>query len=89
MVRSLRKFLVALFALILVGSFVFAGCTRYANEKQLTTLDETQKAAVSAEQKVAEKEKEKAELKAKLAEKKAELEKVQAEKAKVKSKLGE
>jgi len=70
-----------------IASLLIGGCSRYANEEQMTTLDETEAAALAAEQKVAEKEKEKAELEAKLAEKQQELEYVKSEKAKVQSRL--
>jgi peptidoglycan hydrolase CwlO-like protein len=85
--RVTRYFVLALFALIVVGSFFITGCTRYANEEQLTTLDESAAATSAAEQKIAELEKEKAELQQKLAEKQDELKKVQAEKDKVQSKI--
>jgi len=75
-------------AVILVGVMLI-GCTRYANDKQLRTLEETKQAALSAEDQVAQLEKENAELKAKLAEKQEELKNVQAEKEKVLSKLGQ
>lgn len=87
MIRGVRNIMVALFALVVVLSLLLAGCTRYANEEQLTALDEGEAAAMAAEKKVADLEKEKAELQEKLAEKQEELKKVQAEKAKVQSKL--
>jgi septal ring factor EnvC (AmiA/AmiB activator) len=87
MTRGFRSFVKVLFSLVLAASFLLAGCTRYANEEQLTAMDETESSAVAAENEVAEKEKEKAELQAKLAEKQDELRKVQEEKEKVRSKL--
>ncbi len=87
MSRIIRCIVLLLFALALVSSILVTGCTRYANEEQLTTLDETNAAALSAEKKVAEKEKEKADLEAKLKAKKAELDEVMKEKEKVQSKL--
>ena len=87
MIRGVRFFVMALFALVVVASFLLSGCTRYANEEQLTTLDESDAAAVAAENKVAEKERERDELQRKLAEKQEELRKVQAEKEKVKKGL--
>lgn len=87
MVRALKNFASALFSLFIVAAFLLTGCTRYANEEQLTTLDETTVAADQAENTVQDKEKEKAALEQKLAEKKAELEQVKAEKAKVQSRL--
>ena len=85
--RGVRNIVLALFSFVLLTSFLATGCTRYANEEKLQALDETQAAALSAEERVAELEKEKADLQAKLAEKKAELKQVQDEKSKVQSKL--
>lgn len=87
MIRGVRNFVKVLFSLVLATSFLLAGCTRYANEEQLTAMDETESTSLAAEKEVAEKEKEKTELQAKLAEKQDELRKVQEEKEKVRSKL--
>jgi uncharacterized protein YlxW (UPF0749 family) len=87
MTKRVRSFVVVFFSFVLVA-FVLGGCTKYANEKQMTQLDETETAAVAAEKKTADLEKEKADLQAKLAEKQAELQKVQAEKESIKAKLG-
>lgn len=76
-------------AVIFAVSLFVSGCSRYANEKQMTTLDEAKSSATAAEDNVAKLEKENAELKAKLAEKQAELKQVQAEKEKIKSRLGQ
>ena len=89
MVRGARILMIGLFSLVLTASVFMTGCTRYANEKQLTTLDESEAAATSAEDKVAQLEKEKAELQAKLDAKQKELAKVQAEHKKVAAKLAE
>jgi uncharacterized protein HemX len=85
--RGVRVLVLVLFSLALAASFLVTGCSRYANEQQLTTLDETEAAALSAEKKVADLEKEKADLQAKLDTKKQELKKVQTEKEKVRSRL--
>ena len=87
MIRGVKHFMLALFALVIVASLVLAGCTRYANEEQLNALDESSAAVSALEKQIAEKEQEKAELERKLAEKQDELKKVQAEKEKVRSKL--
>jgi len=87
MIKGVRNLVYVLFCLMLVIALLLGGCSRYANEEQMTTLDETEAAALAAEQKVAEKEKEKAGVEAKLAEKQQELKKVQEEKAKVQSRL--
>jgi predicted nucleic acid-binding Zn-ribbon protein len=68
---------------------VMTGCSKSPNEKQMAALEETQKAAVAAEDQMAKLEKENAELKAKLEAKKQELKDVQAEKAKVLTKAGQ
>jgi len=89
MKRSLRLLMVVLFSFVLLSSFFMGGCTRYAKEEQLTTLDETEASAVAAEEKVAEMEKEKAELEKKLEEKQSELEKVKEEKVKIEGMVAE
>jgi len=90
MTRGVRFIVLVLFSLLLVASlFTTTGCTRYANEEQLTTLDESSAAAVDAEAKVAELEAEKAELEAKLAEKQKELEAVKAEKERLAAEMAE
>jgi len=87
MLRGVRKVLVAFFSVVVLASFVLAGCTRYANDEQLKTLDETKAAALSAEKTAQDKEQEKASLEKKLSEKQDELQKVKEEKGKVQSKL--
>lgn len=89
MKRSLRLLMVVLFSFVLLSSFFMGGCTRYAKEEQLTTLDETEASAAAAEAKVAEMEQEKAALEQKLEEKQGELEKVQLEKEKIQAKVAE
>lgn len=89
MKRSIRLLVVVLFSFVLLASFFMGGCTRYAKEEQLTTLDETEAAATAAEAKVAEMEQEKAELEKKLEEKQSELEQVKQEKAKIQAKVAE
>ena len=82
-----KKFVTTLFGIVIITSFLITGCTRYANEEELTTLDETQAAVQSSDTKVEELKQEKAELEQTLADKKVELEDVKAEKEKVESKL--
>jgi peptidoglycan hydrolase CwlO-like protein len=89
MAKGTKLVMIGLFSLVFAASVFMTGCSRYANEQQLTTLDESEAAATSAEDKVAKLEKEKAELQAKLDEKKKELEKVQAEHKKVEAKLAQ
>ena len=83
MARSVRILTVGMFCLIFVVSLLLSGCTRYANEEQLNTLEETKAAALAAEEEVAAKEAEKAELEVKLVEKQEELKKVQEEKVRL------
>jgi len=83
MARSVRVLTVGMFCFIFVVSLLLSGCTSYANEEQLNTLEETKAAALAAEENVSAKEAEKAELEAKLAEKQEELKAVQAEKARL------
>ncbi|MBN1894435.1 hypothetical protein JW906_08065 [bacterium] len=89
MTRGAKVIGLGLFLIVLAASLVMGGCSRYANEKQMTQLEESKAATLEAEEKVAQLEKEKAELEAKLASKKQELQDVQAEKEKVKEKLGQ
>ncbi|MBN2012539.1 hypothetical protein JW960_24640 [candidate division KSB1 bacterium] len=67
----------------LVAMFTLSGCTRHPNEGQLQTLEETKKAALAAEDELAQKQQEKADLEKELAEKKQKLEYAKSEKAKV------
>jgi len=85
--EGVRKTVLVFCSVLLLAAFMATGCTRYANEEQLQTLDETKAAALSAEEKVTELEKQKAALQAKLAEKQDELKKVGEEKKTVQSKL--
>ncbi len=87
MSKWVKKMTVLVMAGFFVASLALTGCTRYANDEQLKTLAETKKAALSAEQKVADMKSEKADLQKKLDAKKAELEKVKQEKETVKQRL--
>ena len=89
MARGIRFSLLFLFSLILVASLLLPGCSRYANEEQMTTLDETEAAASAAEQKVSDSETKNAELKAKLAEKQDELKKAQEENERIAASMAE
>jgi len=88
MAKGARKVMLALFSLVLLASLV-TGCHRYANEEQLSTLEETQGATVAAEEDVAKLEAEKADLQAQLEQKKQELESVKANKAKIEASAAE
>lgn len=87
--KTLRA--IAVFAAIIcfVGTLLISGCTKHPNEEQMNTLEETKKAALSAEDELAKKQQEKADLENELAEKNAQLEKAKEEKAAIKSQLGD
>jgi len=89
MAKGTKLVRIGLFCLVFAASVVMTGCSRYANEKQLSTLDESEAAASSAEARVAELEGEKAELEAKLEKKQQDLAAVKAENKKVEAELAE
>ena len=89
MLNGMRYVMLGLFSLVLAGSLIVSGCSRYANEEQITALDESEAAATESEEKVAELEKEKADLQAKLAEKQEELKKTQEEHERLKGVVDE
>ena len=72
----------------LLAMFLFSGCTKHPNEEQLNALEETKKAALAAEDELANKQQEKADFENELAEKKQKLEDAKSEKEAVKSRLG-
>lgn len=72
---------------LLVLSFMFAGCTRYANEEELKVLKDTQAAAKKAQTKLATVKQNRRNLENKLAEKEKELAAAQEEKAAVESRI--
>ncbi len=63
----------SLIFVIVLASFAFGGCTKYANEDDLRTLENQKQAALSAERKVEELKREKADLERQLTQKKREL----------------
>jgi septal ring factor EnvC (AmiA/AmiB activator) len=71
-----------------VLTITLAGCTRHPNEEQLNTLEETQKAALAAEEELAQKQQEKADLENELAEKKQKIQDAKSEKEAIQNKLG-
>jgi len=73
--------------LILVLSFMFAGCTRYANEEELTVLKDTKSAAKKAHTKLANVKQERRNLENTLATKEKELVAAQEEKSAVESRI--
>lgn len=83
MFKKIRIF--ALTAVIL--SFLFAGCTRYANEEELKSLQDQQEAVKKAETKLADLKKNRRNLETRLAEKQKELKMAEEEKSAVESRL--
>ncbi|HXK49415.1 MAG TPA: hypothetical protein PKW56_03030 [Clostridiales bacterium] len=83
MLKSIRTIILSMIVL----SFLFAGCTRYANEEELKTLDDTQTAVKKAETKLSDLTKERRNLVTKLADLQTELKKAEEEKAAVESRL--
>jgi septal ring factor EnvC (AmiA/AmiB activator) len=83
MSKSIRTMILSMVVL----SFLFAGCTRYANEDELKTLEDTQTAVKKAETKLADLTKERRNLETKLADLQTELKKAEEEKAAVESRL--
>lgn len=73
--------------LLLVLSFLFAGCTRYANEDELKVLKDTQDAAKKAQTKLATVKQDRRNLENKLADKEKELTAAKEEKAAVESRI--
>lgn len=85
--NMLKKLLVLASIVCLIAAFSLTGCTRHPNEEQLNTLEETKKAALGAEDQLAQKQQEKADLENELAEKKQKLEDTKKEKEAVKNRL--
>lgn len=83
MFKKIRTFALA----AVIFSFLFAGCTRYANEEELKTLEDQQAAVKKAETKLADLKKERRTLETRLAEKQKELKMAEEEKSAVESRL--
>ncbi len=83
MSKSIRAIVLSMIVL----SFLFAGCTRYANEEELKTLEDKQAAVKKAESKLSEIKKERRSLETKLADAQTELKKAEEEKSAVESRL--
>ncbi len=86
--KMLKSLMVFASILCLIGTFALSGCGGGPNEDELNVLEETKKAALTAEDELAQKQQEKADLEKELAEKTQKLEYAKSEKAKVKAKLG-
>jgi septal ring factor EnvC (AmiA/AmiB activator) len=85
--EMLKTILVVASIAFLLGAFVFSGCTKHPNEEQLNTLEETKKAALTAEEQLAKKQQEKADFEKELAEKKQKLDQTKSEKEAISGKL--
>ena len=85
--NMLKMLVVSLSVICLLATFFLTGCTKHPNEEQLNTLEETKKAALAAEDQLAQKQQEKADLENELAEKKQKLEDAKQEKETVKNRL--
>lgn len=83
MSKTIKMFAVA----TVVLSFLFVGCTRYANEDELKMLDDQNAAVKKADSRLADVKKERRNLETKLADKQKELKIAQEEKAAVESRL--
>lgn len=83
MFTRIRNFALA----AIIFSFLFSGCTRYANEEELKTLEDQQAAVKSAETKLADLKKERRSLETTLAEKQKEVKMAEEEKSAVESRL--
>ncbi len=80
-----KKFLLT----VTIASFVFAGCTRYANDDELKVLNDTKAAANKADSKLSKLKDERKSLEDKLAEKETELKAAKEEKAAVEARSKE
>ncbi|MBU4486928.1 MAG: hypothetical protein KKD38_08370 [Candidatus Delongbacteria bacterium] len=83
MSKTIKKFAAA----TIVVSFLFVGCTRYANEDELKMLDDQNAAVKKAETKLADVKKDRRNLETKLADKQKELKIAEEEKTAVESRL--
>ena len=81
--------IVAVLAVVafLFSTFALSGCAKHPSKEQLQTLEETKKAALAAEDQLAQKQQEKADLEKQLAEKKKKLDEAKAEKEAVQKRL--
>lgn len=75
--------------LLSVLSFMFVGCTRYANEQELKNLNDTKNAASKAEKKLSNLKEERRTLEDRLSEKENELKAAKEEKSAVETRLEE
>jgi len=74
---------------VVAGFISLAGCTKHANEEQLSALAQTEQAANAAEKALADCESDQSGLKSKLSQKKRDLKRAKDEMAAVKGRLGQ
>jgi septal ring factor EnvC (AmiA/AmiB activator) len=86
--EMLKSYLVKGVVLCLLSCFLLIACAKHPNEEQLRALEETKKAALAAEEQLAQKRAERDNLQRQLEQKKAELQKAQSEKEAVAKRLG-
>ncbi len=90
MAQSLKSKVAKSVALgMLAGTLTLTACSKHPNEEQLRALDETKKAAVAAEELLAQKRSERDNLQRQLDQKKAEMQKVLNEKTAVSGRQGQ
>lgn len=74
-------------AVLLVATFFFGGCTKYAKQEQLKALEEAKSAALAAEKSLADCKNQTAALEGQLAQKQQKLQEMKAEKQTVDNRL--
>lgn len=88
--RKMSRAIIAILSVaVLILSLSIGGCTKHPNEEQLQALEEQRKAALAAEEQLANCQQEKADLGRELTEKKQKLEDAKSEQETVKNRLGE
>jgi outer membrane PBP1 activator LpoA protein len=86
--ETLKSYLTKAVVLCMLASFLLVACAKHPSKEQLQTLEETNKAALAAEELQAQKCAERDNLQRQLDKKKADLQKAQDEKAAVAKRLG-
>jgi len=85
--RKAMRTMVVFVAVLLVATFIFTGCTKYAKEAQLQKLDETKAATLAAEKSLNDCNSQAAKLEGQLTENKQALEAMKLEKETVSKRL--
>ncbi len=89
MAKSLKSVLAKLLVAGMLATLALSACSKRPNAEQLRALEEARKAALAAEDLLAQKQRERDNLKRQVEQKRAELAKAQAEKAAVAKRLGQ